>query len=232
MTRRRIAAIVVLALSAIALVAGWTWYQQRKVKRAENELALSTARTLSEAFSRSSALKVAQLNGEVAARVETSSAGGLLSPTLRIRAPYSVQYFVNLRAIDRSAYRWNAESQTMFVALPDVVAEQPGIDFARATMDFDGVFVSRTAAARLQQEGGKRMVISAAATARRADNLEKARVAARRAVSDLLGAPLQAAGHGNVTVVVRFTNEEPAGDDRERWDTTRSIAEVMADLER
>ena len=56
----------------------------------------------------------------------------------------------------------------------------------------------------------------------------KAQEAAREAVQVLVEGPLRAAGLDGVQVVVRLPGEaRPAGLDRERWDESRPLAEVL-----
>ena len=232
--RLSVKAIILVIVGLSVVGASLLFNEKQKRKKAEDELALQTARTLTEIFQGKSALKVAEITGKAnSGQVTTSSAGGIFHPTLNVSAPYKVQYFVNLQSIDRSDYRWDSETATMFIKVPEITVEDPAIDFSKAEMKFGGVFVSRDASARLQKEGGRRMIVASTKTARRDDNLAKARREARDAISNFVAGPLRAAGRGDVSVKVQFPFEDrPEGVDDERWDMSRTIEEVMADINR
>jgi hypothetical protein len=67
----------------------------------------------------------------------------------------------------------------------------------------------------------------AATEAAKPENVAAANEAARKAIARNLEGPLQAAGLGDVTVEVR--GPDRGGRDAERWDVSRSIADVLAE---
>lgn len=218
-----IAAIAVLAAGAAI------WWAHDRAERAERQLGLDAARTLSETFAKARDLRVATLSGEVIARGSDPGFAQLLPTTMTVRYPYKVDYFVDLRRIDAASYRWDAASRTMTVRLPDVVPARPNVDASQAVrIDTSGVFMSRDAAQRLNAQVAARAALRAAAAAAERRHLDRARASARDAMQALVATPLQAAGLGEVRVVVRYPWEPDEGGSPVRWDESRSLDRVYA----
>lgn len=217
---------VVLIAAAVAI---GVWWLKDRAERAERQLGLDAARTLSETFAKARDLRVATLSGDVIARGNDPGFAELLPTSLTVRYPYSVDYFLDLRRIDRSAYRWDAASQTMIVRLPDVVPARPNIDAARAErIGTTGVFMSRDAAQRLNGQVATRSAQRAIESSKKREHLDRARSSAREAMAGLVGTPLRAAGLAKVKVVVRFPWEAVSDGSPIAWDESRRVEDVLA----
>lgn len=219
--------LTVLFAALVLVIGGYALWQRRAAERAEEELGLAAARTLSATFARTSDLRVARLTGEVLAASEGTS-GYVFANTQRTRAPYSVDYFVVLGGLRPSAYRWNERDRILTVDLPAVTVGRPAVDMAAARVTQDGLYVSRAAGIAMQSAAAGRLAAAAGAKAREPGNLALAREAARAAVERLVAAPLTAAGQPGVRVAVRFPDERrPRNVSDEQWDVTRSLQEVL-----
>ena len=217
---------------AVLLIAAGTaiWLANVRADRAERQLGLDAARTLSETFAKARDLRVATLTGEVIARGSDPGFAQLLPTTMTVRYPYSVDYFLDLRRIDSSAYRWDAATKTMTVRLPDVAVARPNIDAARAErIDTTGMFMSRDAAQRLNTQVAARAALRAQASAATRDHLDSARASARETMTSLVATPLRAAGLGEVKVVVRYPWESGGAGKAIRWDESRTAADVLSE---
>jgi hypothetical protein len=222
--RLKLAVAGLLVLIAAAAI----WWANDRTDRAERQLGLEAARTLSETFAKARDLRVATLSGEVIARGSDPGFANLLPTSLTVRYPYSVDYFVDLRRIDGSSYRWDLKNKTMTVRVPDVVPARPNVDAAAATrIGTTGVFMSRDAAQRLNGQVATRAVLRAAESAKKREHLDRARASAREAMQDLVGTPLRAAGLGKVKVVVRYPWEAASDGAPVRWDESRPVEQVV-----
>lgn len=219
--------LVLLAI-VVAIAAFAIWRADVRAERAERQLGLDAARTLSETFAKARDLRVATLSGEVVARRADPGFANLLPTSMTVRYPYSVDYFLDLRRVDASAYRWNSTERTMTIRLPDVMAARPNIDASRATrIDTSGILMTRDASQRLNASIAARASLRAVESAAKRAHLDAARASAREAMQGLVAAPLRAAGLGNVTVVVRFPWEGDGTGVPVRWDESRTPAEVL-----
>lgn len=219
---------LILVLLLLAAVGGAFWWQQRRADRAEMEAGFAASRTLSAVFERTAALQVARLRGEAVTRVEGASGYGMFVNVQVTRAPYSVDYLVDLRRLTPADYRWNAKARTMIVTIPPVMVGKPNIDLAQARTTQGGVFISRASGLAMQQRVAGNLALAAGQKANSPENIAKAQASARAAVQALVAAPLTAAGIADVTVIVRLPGEDrPAGLDAERWDMSRPIADVL-----
>ncbi len=216
---------VVLAIlgTVVGLSLGYGWWQERQREKADSQLGLDSARTISESFAKARSLQVATLRGEVIAIGRDGGWRGMLPSSVTVKYPYSVNYIVNLQGIDRSDFRWNAQSRTMTVVIPDVVPQPPTIDVARAEFtDTSGLFISRAASQRTIQQAGARAQQRAQISAAKPEHFASARASAREAMQALMIAPLRAANLGQVNVVVRFANE---------FDGNRSVVDGSTPIE-
>lgn len=228
---RHLKLAAVAAVLLIAIGTAFLWRANVRADRAERQLGLDAARTLSETFAKSRALRVATLGGEVIARGSDPGFAGLLPSSMTVRYPYEVEYFLDLRRVDASAYRWDARTRTLTVRVPDVTRGKPNIDASRAErIDTTGLFMSRDAAQRIYVQVATRAADRATEAAAKAKHLDAARATAKEAMRALTNAPLRAAGAGNVTVVVRFPWEPDTSRDgqRLRWDESRTVDQVLA----
>lgn len=220
---------LILALLAIAVVVAAFWWQSRRADQAEWEAGLAASRTLDAVFQRTSVLQVAQLNGEAVTRVQGSSGpAGVFRNVQITRAPYQVNYQVDLSRLARADYRWNPEARVMIVTVPQVTASPAAVDMARARSQQDGLYISRGSGLAMGQRVAGNLAAAAGRTARSPTNMAQAQAAARTAVQALVAAPLAAAGVNDVAVVVRLPGEDrPASLSREQWDMSRPLDEVL-----
>ncbi len=90
-----------------------------------------------------------------------------------------------------------------------------------------GVFVTRAASEALGRQTSVAAQRSAQAEAASPERVAAARENAREALAAVLRGPLTAAGLGDVRVEVRFPSDPESA--TERWDTSRSLREVLGD---
>ena len=219
--------LIGLAAIVLLLIGFGYWQQHRRAEQAEMQLGLDASRMLNATFEKASILKVGQLSGTVVARSEATSGGGLIRNTQTTRAPATVDYLVDLGAIEPSDFRWNEDAKVMTVTLPAIRVGAPNIDLSRAQVRQSGLWVSRSAGVAMQTQAAVRLRDRAGYHAGRPENLNKARENARAAVRRLVAAPLAAAGLDEVQVFVRLPGEErPAGLSKERWDVSKSLQEI------
>lgn len=219
--------IVVVAIALLVGLGTW-WREHRRADRAEMDAGLAASRTLTAIFSKTSALQVAQLKGEAVTRVESRSGFGLFGNVQTTRAPYAVDYVVDLHRLSPRDFRWNAERRVMVVTIPEVTTGPPRIDFAQARSEQGGLYISRTSGLMMGQRVARNLGAAVVGKANSPEQLARAQAAAREAVAGLVSAPLAAAGLGDVTVRVRLAGEDrPAGLDDERWDESRPVADVV-----
>lgn len=219
-TARTLLALLVLALIVAAGVAGW---QYRRAEKAEEQFGLDAGRVLSAVFTKARELRVARLTGRVAAR--SSYDGWFFDAEQRTRAPFSVNYFIDLKQIGRGDYDWDRERNVMIVRIPDVLVEQPSIDMAQAQVTQNGFWMSRKAGVALQKGAAEKLANTAAARAKSDENIGKARAAAVEAVRAYVQEPLRAAEFGTVAVEVRFPWEGRRSS--EQMDRSRRPEEVL-----
>lgn len=217
-----------LIVLLVVAVAGAFWWQDRRADRAERDAGLAASRTLSAVFERTSTLQVARLSGEAVTRVDGRSGYGMFANVQTTRAPYRVDYLVDLRRLTPADYRWNADERVMTVTIPEVVAGEASVDMARATSTQDGLFISRRSGLAMQQQVAGNLALAANRTAQLPENLGRAQASARDAVEALVSGPLLAAGLDDVRVIVRLPGEaKPVGLSREQWDESRPLRDVL-----
>jgi hypothetical protein len=220
-----IAAAVILAAAAL-----FAWSQHRARVEAERTLGLDAARVLSEHFSRASALKVATLSGRVTAQGDDKGFLGLVPSEQRTTMPYTVDYFVDLSRLGPDSYRWDPQTRTMTIDIPDVTIAKPNIDAAQARSRQEGLFISRRAGLELAREASARAAAASRKSAQKPEHVARARANARNAVANLAAAPLAAAGLEDVRVAVSFPWEPKArAADPSQMDRSRRIEDVLND---
>jgi hypothetical protein len=221
--------LILLGLAVLAIVGAlFVWRSNQRADRAEAETGLASARVLDSVFERTSKLQVATLSGRASAQ---SVVPGLFESRQTTRAPFSATYTIDLRRIDKSAYRWNEGDRIMTVQIPAVAVGKPAVDMTRAETQQSGVWISRRAGQNLQRIVVGRLDAVAAREASKPENVAKAQEAARVAVARLIEAPLAAAGQDGVRVVIRMPGEEkPGALTEEQWDVSRSLEEIYRDV--
>lgn len=228
MAQRRLTIVLVVVL--LALAAGGAWWMKARTDRAERQLGLEAARTLSETFAKARSLKVATLSGDVIATASDPGYLGMLPSGQTVKYPYSVDYFVDLASLDRAAWLWDVETKTMTVRLPDVAPAKPNIDASRARyVGTSGLFMTRGAAQRLNTQVAGRAALRAEVSSRKPEHIDRARQSARDAIAGLIAPPLAQAGLRDVKVVVRFPWEGVGAGVPVRWDESRAVGEVYRD---
>lgn len=222
--------LIAVLLVAVLALAAFLYWQEQRLEQAKDETGLLSSRVLSAVFTAESELKVANLSGEVLAVARGCSLNCWVANGQRTRAPYSVDYFVRLKDLPVSAFRWNEKDRIMTVDVPDPVVARPNIDMSRARTQQSGRWISRESGIAMQRQAAGYLADGAAAKAKSPENMAKAREVARGAVERFVQAPLTAAGLSGVTVVVRMPGDpRPAGISSEQWDASRPIAEVLAE---
>ena len=209
----------------VATFAGYRWWNDRHVVETDDG-GLAVAQVVAAALHTSADLRVSRLTGNVQATGATSRMWGWLRSTRVVKAPFAVDYFVPLRRLGPGDFRYDPAARVLLVEVPDVQPGPPNIDQAAVTLDeTSGVYVSREAMADLQRKVSATAQTVVAEKARDPENMRKARENGRAAIANLFGGALRAAGLP-VRVEVRYAGEADAGD-RERWDVSRSLEEVL-----
>jgi hypothetical protein len=226
MSRNRIVGILGLM---ILLAIGWFLFQRQQAAQEARSVGIEVSRTITASFAGMNALKVGTVSGDVLSSSNTTTFFGTLPVIQRSRAPYSVDYFVDLSKLSVANYRWNATTRTMSIDVPDVTIAAPNIDGAKAAIVQQGVYISRGAGLTLQKQGAERATAAATKTAQDPKYIAQARANARVAIAQLATAPLKAAGLGTVRVAVRFPiDPKPDAVAQEDWDRSTPVAEILA----
>ena len=228
---RNASRLALAVIAALIVLLGLAKYHQRQERRrreaAELQAGVDASRVLSVVFERAGALRAARLRGDIMSRGACVSAYTFANGQQTV-APYSVNYLLDLSKVGRASFRWEQHDRVMFVDLPAVTVEAPAIDMSRARSHQTGLFISRACGLAMARQIAGNLSSAAAVHARRSDYLGRATAAAREEVTQLIAAPLAAAGLGAVAVRVRMPSDPvPAGS--EQWDRSRSIDEVLAD---
>jgi hypothetical protein len=221
------ALFAILAVAAVLLIFAWTQYSARK--EAERSLGLDAARIVSAQFSTKADLRVGTLRGELVASGKDKGLLGLLPSEQVTALPYTVDYYLKLSELDQRAYRWDAQSKTLTIDVPDVTVAPPNIQEAAAQSQQKGLFISRRAAQELARQVSQRAAAKSRQEALKPENLNRARENARAEIARMSGQPLAAAGLANVRVAVRYPWEprSPSAAPVERWDQSRAMEEVL-----
>ncbi len=220
--------LVSLAIATAILVAtfvGYRFYTERYTVSTDDD-GVAVARVVAGRLYGSSDLRVSHLAGTVQSTASTTRMFGWLRYVRLIKAPYDVDYFVDLGALAPRDFRYDSRRRALLVEVPDVIVGNPNVDEGRVTLDTTtGFLPPRGAMAELQKMVSAKATTVVAAKAREPENMRKARENGRAALERLFAGSLDAAGLP-VTVTVRFAGEPRAGSS-ERWDLTRSLEEVL-----
>ena len=164
------------------------------------------------AFEKQNSLNVFSSRFEVVAE-STDNRGVLGIDLLKSRQatiiPADVTYRLDLASMDRDAFGWNAETETLSVVLPPLRISRPNLDEARARVFTEGNWVTASAQRDLSQNNSLQAERKAAVFAKNPEVLALARQAAKDAIRQNLAIPLQVAGYENAKVSVRFEGERP-----------------------
>ncbi len=202
----------------------WNRYHEKyTVERADDGAAVT--RIVSARFAGASALKVGTLSGTVQATASDVRGFGMLHSDKVVKAPFSVDYFIDVSKLGSGDLAWDGKTRTLVVEVPDVAVGAANVDeSARSLSETRGLFVTREAADAMTQLISQRAQSVSASEARKPERLALARDNARKALGTLLGAPLSAAGYGDVRVVLAFPWEGRRSP--EEWDRSRNLKDV------
>ncbi len=226
MSRNRIFGVFAL-LGLVAI--GWSVFQRQQAAQDARSVGIEVSRTITSSFAGMTALKVGTVSGDVLASSNTTVFFGMMPVVQRSKAPYSVDYFVDLSKLSAANYRWNAKTRTLSIDVPDVMIAAPNIDGARAAIVQEGLYIPRTAGISLQKQAAERASAAARKTAQDPRYAAQARANARTAIARLAMAPLKAAGMNDVRVAVRFpTDPKPETVAQDVWDQSTPVAEILA----
>jgi hypothetical protein len=217
--------VIILAVLAFGGYVGYEKYVERYTVERDDTLALS--KVVTATFAKGSSLKVGTLSGTVQAAATDVRGFGLLNSDQVIKAPYSVDYFVDLSRVSLQSYIWNPKSRTLSIRVPEVTVAPANVDESKMMVRRRGLFITSAAFDAMSRISSTQAVKVAQAAAFKPENLDKARDNARVALASLLRAPLNAAGIADVNIVVHFPTD--GGRSNERWDESRSLARVLED---
>lgn len=135
--------------------------------------------------------------------------GGLVSSERTLILPGDVRYELDLSQLDGEDVQWDASSDTLNVALPEIEIAGPEVDLS-AVREYgeNGVLSVLTDADQaLDRNNRARAVADLRKQAGAAVPMRLAREAGRQAVERSFALPLQAAGFDNAKVVARYPTE-------------------------
>jgi hypothetical protein len=231
---RRLQILVAAAALAVIAAAAWlSWdrYSDTRLETLPEEGGAPVTQIVTARLTGTGTLKVAELSGIVQATASDIRGLGWLRSDQVVKMPYSVGYFVDLSKLGADDLQWDAQRKTLIVDAPDVTAAAANTDEGRRTLvETSGIFVTRAAGEALSQRTSVRAAAVAQKEATSPERMAQAREMGRQAVARLLAQPLAAAGLGDVRVVVTFPPERSARN-RERWDMSKPVDQVMRERE-
>ncbi|PNP93714.1 DUF4230 domain-containing protein [Sphingobium sp. SA916] len=220
-------AVLALLAAGAAMLVGWHRYERDYAVTVEEDGSAVT-RVIAERFAGASSLKVSELSGTIQSTAQDVRGFGLLKSDQLVKMPFSVAYFIDVGGIGAGDLEWNEKNRTLIVNAPDVKPGRPNIDESRRTLvQTNGLFVTRQAGEELSRRTSLHAQGRADREARSPERMAQARDYGRAALGRLLGAPLGALGYGDARVIVTFPPER-ADRDRDRWDVTTPINDVLA----
>ncbi len=220
-------ALVVVAAGVVAIVAAYRAYTDRYTVATRGPDDRAVSMVVQSTLDGASDLKVGTLKGTVQAVASDSRGLGWINSTRVMKAPFEVEYFVDVSALDASDFIWDQANRKLIVRAPQVRVGAVNVDESRTYLDqTKGVFVTRAAMAAMQKQASGRAQRVAHDEALKPDKLAAAQRNARAALANLFAGPLKAAGI-DATVEVRLG--KGAGRDDRHWDVSRSFQEVLRD---
>lgn len=191
-----------LALCAVVALFTYRYAQSGIQKTADNQAIVGA---ISATFGKSRDLKVGELKGDV--QSSSTYSGTLLTSAATMRAPYAIDYYVDLSKVRVADMRWNEAERTLSVTIPDVRVGTANIDVRNMTIEQKGLFVSRAASAQMVRSAVSTADRYAVQKANDPKMLNQARANGREAVHDLLAIPMRAMGRGAIKIDVRYASE-------------------------
>lgn len=209
--------IVLVALAAGALGAWW-WTAQKN-----DPFSLQPMVT---GFQRMNDLTV--FRAQVVS-VPTSREDGMIDLLDRSQTdivPARVRYTVDLSRLAPRDVRWDAGTRTATVTVPPVVVQPAELDAASKRTFRTGPPAAAADWDRFARSNALKAAREAGTLARAPELMRMAEASARDAIGANAALFLRGAGIADAKVVVRFAHEGTPSD--ERWDTTASVEEALA----
>jgi hypothetical protein len=228
---KRHAGLIVGAFLLLFVIAamwvGWQRYDRDYVVTVEDDGSAVT-KVIAARLSGASSLKVSELSGTIQSTAQDVRGFGWLKSDQVVKMPFAVDYFIDVGGIGADDLQWNEATRTLIIDAPDVKPGRANVDESRRTLvQTKGLFVTRQAGEELSRRTSAHAQGRAEKEARSPERMAQARDYGRAALGKLLGAPLGALGYGDARVIVTFPSER-AGRNKERWDVTTPINEVLA----
>ncbi len=223
-SKRLLMAGAILVL--IILIATCQWRAAEEQRRDEEiATAEGLVQVVTTAFSGKSDLRVSNIRGTI--DVTSVNRGKLFDSKLKATLPFSVDYFVDLSKLGADDAKYDPQSRTLLIDVPDVRVAEPNVDLTKGKVgDAEGFWVSREASANLVRRALKLTYGQAQKTASAPEHLERARSEGRARVKALMEVPLEAAGLGDVNIVVQYPGDEKVTDPS-YLDLSRTYNEVL-----
>ncbi|MBH1992319.1 MAG: DUF4230 domain-containing protein [Sphingomonadaceae bacterium] len=211
----------------VAMLVGWQRYNRDYVVAVEDDGSAVT-KIIAEKIAGTSSLKVSDLSGTIQSTAQDVRGFGMLKSDQVVKMPFSVDYFIDLRALGPDDLEWNPTTRTLIVNAPDVAPGKANVDESQRTLvRTNGLFVTRQAGEELSRRVSAHAQARATSAARSPERMAQARDFGRAALGRLMAAPLGAMGYGDARVIVTFPPERSARN-KEQWDVTTPINEVLA----
>lgn len=142
--------------------------------------------------------------------------------------PGDVRYEVDLSKLDQDDVRWDSDSRTLNVTIPDIEVAGPEVDLPAAREYGEkGIVAAITGGgARLDQSNRAAAVRDLRQQAQAEVPMRLARQSARQAIERSFAMPLRAAGIRDARVVARFAAEE-GSEDPSQLDRSLSYNQAM-----
>lgn len=216
-----------LLLALVIVVGGGFWFLGDTLKR---QFAGPTPETVAQASLQG--LREQNRLSTFAARyvaVVTSKQSRLgMTAQKTMIMPGMVRYEVDLAKLEQRNVEWDAANKRLTITLPPVEVVGPDVDIDNIReYDNGGILINVTnVGATLTDANRKTGQAELVRQAREEMPMKLARDATRRAVERSFAMPLKAAGL-DASVQVLFPNER-GSTDKERWDVSRSVDDVLA----
>jgi len=194
--------LVTILLACAALFLGWRAY----IYQEEGDPVASAML----AFEKQNSLVVFASRFEVVAESEYEQSIATI-PIRRVRQaaiiPASIDYRLDLSAMDADDFAWDEAGSTLTVTLPQLQTSRPNLDEAKARIFTEGLLNTAGSQQLLSEKNSQIAEQKAQAFAKNAEVLALARNSAKDAVRQNLAVPLQVAGYEQARIEVRFVGE-------------------------
>jgi hypothetical protein len=175
-------------------------------------------------------LQVHRIGGETTTvRSVRGGPGDILSGSIQVRQPFTVDYFVDMNDVSLNDYIWDHRTRTLMVRTPFPQPDAPNVDGSRQIVATQGIWITRGMQNELRKQAAAGAKQQAVDEAKKPENIVAATRAARTAIVTDVRKPLAAVGLSDITVVA--TDATGVGQSAQRrWDVSRSIAQVLAEM--